>query len=384
MIGLRQVRRISQTAFEKLKVIPREGLVWRTNEDDPRKHTLAHEGLHYQLPDEKQLIQIFGYPSPFTQRITIFYKAIGLIPIMVRKPALTTMDYLERVNYQLPSVRFLFYGDLGRGKTHTLAHLVHYLHMKQEHIIIHIRRVAPYVRGPSEIAPSTSRPGRIDTPLDAALLLKQFLTQNAQLLERVGGDLTCSKDYTWSLREVTKAGEPIANIAEHGVNRVIHASDCVAVLFKELALAADGGKIKLASVIDGTRYLFEDLAGKLKHQDHKKMYVDEITIARALKKLIKGTHRNGILLASCEGHRSDGQNQTPRQILGIEGWNHFDPFIPIHVPNYSRKEFESRMNMYQDMGWLCRPESCTQEARDEVRFVSGLNPGEVHYLCQPM
>lgn len=382
-----QMRRISQAALEKLKFIPQQNLIWRANEDNPRKHNQNHEGLFYNLPDEKQIQQMFGHPSPFDPETTAYYKILGKNPIMIRKPALDTIEYIKKLDSSLPNIRVLLYGDKGHGKTHTLTHLVHYLQTEQQYFILHVREMKKFTRspGPKEsYVDSTSRPGRIDTPLNAAVLLQQFRVQNANLIEKYKDALTCGQDYVWSSREVTKAGEPLINVAEHGVNRVNHASDCVAVLLKELTLAADAGKIKLASILDNVRFLFLREAGVIMHKDNKLILVDEMTVARALKKLIKGSYKNGLVIATCDNKLSSEQNQTPREVLGIEGWNHFDPCLPIHVPKYSRKEFESCMNFYQDIEWLCRPESRTQEVRDEVQFLSGLNPGQVAYICSAL
>lgn len=350
---------------------------WRAAENDPRKHTEEHEALFYTLPSDKN---IFGQISPFGYEPTKFNNIIGFSPIMIRKPALMAFNYIKQTSQSNPNTRVLLYGDPGHGKQHTLAHLVHYIYLNQEHVIIHVRETRYFTRYIQELNESKSRPGRIDTPLYAAILLQQFRNQNAKLLEK--NSLVCSQDYTWSAREKTKTGEPLINIAEHGVNRVTHASDCVAVLFKELMLASDSGKIKLATFIDDVRLLFQREAGNLKHSDKKRVLVDEITVARSLKKLIKGNYKGGLLFASCDDKKSREQNQMPQQVLGEEGWNHFDPCLPIHVPKYSRKEFESCMNMYQDIGWLCRPEASTHEVRDELRFISGMNPEELFYLCQ--
>lgn len=385
-IRLNQIRRISQAAFEKLKVVPQDRLVWKAEEDDPRKHTSLHEGLFYQLPkDESTLIKIFGEASPFNSVSAKHYKTLGIMPLMVRQPALTALDYLKRLNYSSPNVRMLFYGDYGHGKSHTIAHLLHYTQLMQEHVVLHVRQMRKFTRSPFDISESTTRPGRIDTPLNSAMQLQQFKVQNFDLLEKYKDTLVSSQDYKWSQREITKAGDPLVNIVEHGINRVNHASDCLAVLIKELILAADEGKIKLASFLDDISFLFSYEAGILKHNDFKKVLVDEITVARAIKKLIKGTQKNSVVLATCDdGSLSKKQNLTPREVLGLDGWSDFDPCLPIHVPKYSRKEFESCMNFYQDIGWLCRPESRTVQVRDEIRFVSGLNPQQVEYLCQSL
>lgn len=385
---INQIRRISQAALEKLRSIPSENLIWKSNEDDPMRHTHSHEGLFYNLPEGKQIQQIFGHLTPFDPETTAYYKTLGKSPVvMIRKPALDTMEYIKKLKPSMPNLRVLFYGDKGHGKTHILSHLLHYLHTEQQYFIIHVREMKKFTTTPGPegfYVASNSRQGRIDNPLSAAVLLQQFRVQNANLIEEYKDKLTCGRDYIWSSREVTKAGEPLMNVAEHGVNRVNHASDCVAVLFKELTLAADEGKIKLASILDNVRFLFLREAGILKHKGNKRILVDEITVARAIKKLIKGSYKNGVTLATCDDKLSTKQNQTPREVLGVEGWNHFDPCLPIHVPKYSRMEFESCMNFYQDIEWLCRPESRTREVRDEVRFLSGSNPGQVAYICSAL
>lgn len=379
-----QHRTLSHAALENLRPISGENLVWRANQDDPRLHTSIHEGLHYILPKEQDCRPIFSYTSPFDIETTRFYRTIGMVPLMIRQPSLEAMHYIKNIKPDMPNVRILFYGDKGHGKTHTLTHLIHYLHLHQEHFIIHIREMKKYARSPLSMDESTSRPGRIDTNTSALRQLRQFKAQNTNLLEKYKDVLKCSQDYTWSLREHTKAGEPLTNVIDHGTNRSLHASDCLAVLFKELMLAADAGHIKLASVLDNVRFLFLREAGVLKHKDHKRVLIDEITVARAIRKLIKKNYKNGLVLATCDDKLSSEQNQIPQDIIGPDGWDHFDPFIPLNVPKYSRKEYESCMNLYQDIGWLTRPEVRTQEVRDEIRFLSGLNPGQVHYICQSL
>lgn len=373
----------SKRAPRWFKVIKRHK--WMDSVTEQRKETVKTEGLFYHLPNEKDLVQVYGIASPFDLVTTNYYKALGGMPMMIRKPALDVIDYINRTKPDMPNVKMLLYGDLGHGKTHTLAHLIHYLHSKQEHFVLHVRDIRYFTKRPNDHSESLSRPGRIDTPVNAAILLQQFRVQNANLLEKHKDTLVCSKDYSWSLREITKAGEPLLNLAEHGVNRINHASDCYAVLVKELMLASDAGKIKLATVIDNVRNLFLREAGQMiKHDDFKKVLIDEITVARALKKLIKGSYKNGFVIGACDDRESKKLNQRLQEVIGQEGWEHFDPFLPIHVPKYTRTEFESCMDMYEDMGWLCRAESRTQEVRDEIRFISGLNPGQVCYLCKAL
>lgn len=369
-------------ALERLKTVPPQRLFWKCDEDDPRRHTEAHLGLFYQLPDEKKCTQICGYPTLFKAGAAKMAKIWGKSVVMVRQPALSTMQHLREFDGPGTNTKVLLCGDRGQGKSHTLIHLLHYLHLNQDHFIVQIRDIKRFTWSPREYTESTSRPGRVDTPLDSALLLQQLRTVNADLFEKHKDQLVCRQDYTWSIREVTKAGEPLIKVAEHGINRVNHASDCVAVLLNELTLAAEEGKIRLATVVNDLRWLYVFVAGILKHPDFRRIIVDEFTVARAIKKLIKNRGKNMLVLASCHDDTRREQNLTPEELLGDEGMEHLDGCTRIHVPKYSKEEFENCMNFYQDIGWLCRPETRTQEARDELRFISGSNGRTLEYLCR--
>lgn len=140
-----------------------------------------------------------------------------------------------------------------------------------------------WLNHPQEVVPSESRKGRYDLPLDSALWLQQFKTLNASLLPKL--DLKVSQKYTWSLREVTDAGESIMNVIDHGIARIKHASDCVAVLLKELKLAANQGKTRMFVGVDIANVFFRRT--RLRHEDETEVEPNEITIARAFVKLFQ-------------------------------------------------------------------------------------------------
>lgn len=355
-------------------------LIWKASEDDPLKLGKEHIGLYYQMP-MNNLVPIFGTDQAFKKEYQKFYNVIGMMPIMVREPSIKTIDYLKKVDFNnQQNLRILLYGDPGHGKSCICTHLVHYLHAADEYVVVYVRDMKKFTMRPSDQEESLSRVGRLDTPLDAAIMLQKLKTVNRLKIE----SLVTSKEYNWSSKEFTAQGEPLINIIEHGVNRLSHASDCLAVLLKELALAADENLIKLVTVLDNVQFLYTHLAYDLKHADRKFVTIDEITVARALKKLISGSHKGSVTIATCDDKLSGDQNQVPMKVLGEEGWKAFDPCLPINVPKYNRGEFESCMNFMQDVGWLTRPEAQTIEGRDEIRFNSGLNPRQVHYLCQSL
>ena len=97
--------------------------------------------------------------------------------------------------------------------------------------------------------------------------------------------LKVSKKYVWSLREMTEEGEPLTNVIEHGISRMKHASDAVAVILKELKLAASEEKCRILVAVDCVHRFFQK-PRTLFHPDGSWMEVDQMTHARAFKKLL--------------------------------------------------------------------------------------------------
>ena len=81
---------------------------------------------------------------------------------------------------------------------------------------------------------------------------------------------------------MTNQGDSLMSIVEHGINRIKHASDCMAVLLKELRLNAAKGHCRLLVVVDKVNAFYEPT--RLHFPDRTIATVDDITIARAMKK----------------------------------------------------------------------------------------------------
>lgn len=82
---------------------------------------------------------------------------------------------------------------------------------------------------------------------------------------------------------MTEAGEPLNNVVEHGINRIKHASDCMAVVLKEIKEQSSSGNYKVLVVADKVNSLYE--MSKIKYPDKSIVDVNNITIVRAFRKL---------------------------------------------------------------------------------------------------
>lgn len=250
----------------------------RTNKSDPTNHSPSDEAMFYTLPKEVQnkLFAVYNWHKTTHELFDVMNEAA----IMIRRPALQIMQELRSHDWEQPLRRFLLHGRPGTGRSFTLTHLAHFGH-KSNYILVHCVSPNAFTRYPQEKATSDYKADRVDTPIDAALLLQHFKAQNAHLLT----NLTTSRAYMWTMREKTEQGEPLINVIDHGINRMKHASDAYAVLLKELKLAASANQCRVLMVIDKINLFY--WASNIRLIDYRYAEVDNITVARAFKKLFQ-------------------------------------------------------------------------------------------------
>ena len=67
------------------------------------------------------------------------------------------------------------------------------------------------------------------------------------------------------------------------------------------------------------------------------------------------------------------QVNYPFALLGEEGWEHFEPFIPIEVNLYSKAEMETMIDYYQEKRYISDKAS-TPAGRAEINFLTARSP----------
>ncbi|XP_064609024.1 small ribosomal subunit protein mS29-like [Liolophura sinensis] len=341
--------------------------IFRCEENDPINHTKAHEGLFYTVPDN-QVKQLFqgGLSSDFCSRMKAFQETC----LMVRKPALEVLDMLRVANFDYPPLKFILYGERGTGKTVTIAHLLHYAACSG-FLLVHVPWPAFWVMYAKESVISTHNPERRDLPLEALQWLSQFKSQNYKLLQQ----LKTTGTYTWSKREVTEGGSSLMDVVDHGLNRGKHASDCVGVILKEVKTQASDKRCRLMVAIDGVNGFWRESA--LRDELYKSIPSERISLIHHFKKLLADEWSNGCIIASVDTFAFKPQHRghcTPVALLGKEGFELFDPFIPVKVDTYSEKEIYSALEYFADRHWIQHPAGHTEEGRKELIYKSGYNP----------
>lgn len=66
-----------------------------------------------------------------------------------------------------------------------------------------------------------------------------------------------------------------------------------------------------------------------------------------------------------------------RYLLGKDGFNYLDPFVPVNIPEYDKKELYSCMEYYRERKWV-QPYPGQDE---EVAFISAMNPFRLMKIC---
>lgn len=349
---------------------------YRTGETDTAKHDKIHASRFYTIPetDKKQLFSGGGLPKKFEAQVKTFAETC----LMVRQPALEIIDYLKRMNFNNPTVRYVLCGENGVGKSLSMAHILHY-GLQNKFVLVHVPWVPNWMKRPKEI--STTPEGMIDLPFDAAAWLVHFKTQNATLLPTL--DLRTSKDYVWSKRETTPAGSTLSELVEHGIARIKFASETVAALIYELKLNAKQDKCKVMVVIDGFNAFFHPET-RILGDNKQPVTPDKITLTQPFLDITRYDWNNGVCILSVDKiAMTEGYMDSfhPRYLLGQKGFEHLDPFVPVIVTNYNHTEFKSCVDYYLDRQWIQK----TPRGFDaQLKHMSNRNPYSLMELSRSL
>ena len=135
-----------------------------------------------------------------------------------------------------------------------------------------------WFRKSKEVVPSTTRPDKFDSPVESVEWLKHFLSQNGSLLQQLNvimlsifhfllwltehlksSQLKTTETYTWSKREVTEEGSSWNTLLDLGLTRGKYATDCVAVLLKEIKKAAINKQLRNIAKIMLVDFFFNEM-----------------------------------------------------------------------------------------------------------------------------
>lgn len=350
--------------------------VFRTRETDPACHSEKHIGQFYTLPPA-HIRPLFphGLPWRYQKQIKTFNEAC----IMVRQPALEVISCLKKMDYSKPALRYLFYGVQGSGKTMAFCHTLHFCYT-QGWMVLHIPDAHLWVKNCKDLLPSSYNPSRFDQPLQTTAWLRNFKITNEPFLSKIN----IKHRYVWTKREFTEEGRPLGELVDQGISRVKSSTDVMGALMKELRLQSGqpGANFRLAVAVDGVNALWG--RSTIKKENKSAVDPDELTMIHNLRKLMKNDWTGGAIITTLSqtgGLYTPKSSYLPRELLGERGFDCMDPFVPVSVPDYSEKEFESCYLYYMDRHWLQHAQSRTEDGKKELVFLSNRNPSTLERIC---
>lgn len=351
---------------------------YRTSVSDPAKHKNIDAGRFYTIPsdDVKHILpKQKKNDINLRKQIQTFQEAC----IMVRKPALEAIDLIQNhINYDLPAPKIMLYGEDGAGKSYSLFHVIHHCY-NQNWMILHIPWPFAWLKRYKEMSLSSYKTDRIDLPNEAKDWLEYFALMNTHIVK----DVKTNHSYTWSKRESTEAGASLHNLVDFGINRLNFSNDCVGAVLKEIRYQLSQDKLKVLLVIDGVNAFWNEFV--VRSKTGKTVFpARKVSLIHHFLKFLTSGSKNSVCLCTVDANVNPAEERsihTPLQLLGKEGFEELEPFIPIEVVNYSDDEIHSCFDYYVDRLWIQNEMAKTREGKNQLIALSNNNPAEFSKVC---
>ncbi|XP_048735023.2 28S ribosomal protein S29, mitochondrial-like isoform X2 [Ostrea edulis] len=350
----------------------------RTQITDPTEHAAIHEGLFYTVPqNDVNKLMYNNWMSPHEKNMN---KTFQEFCILIRRPALEMMEILKRMNYKYPLSRFLLYGEMNAGKKFTMTHVMHFC-KNQNWVLLTVPWANEWNCKRLAVSYNSHKESLFDLPVHSKTLLEDFLIKNTHLIK----DFTTSARYEFSEQESSEEGVPLIDLVTFGINRMKFANDVVGALLKELQNLANSDKIKLLITIRGINAFWRK-TGQQKEKV-KEIHAQQLTLVNQFMDLLQSDTKNAVAMCSVDSwllYKNDRRLYLPTDLLGKEGIDFLEPFIPIEVTKYSEEEIQKVMDYYEDRRWIQQPEAKTTTGRKQITVLSGHNPYQLYRVCVPL
>ncbi|CAK9295993.1 unnamed protein product [Gordionus sp. m RMFG-2023] len=341
---------------------------------NPNKHNIDHLNKIYRVP-WSEYKALFNVGRSFRREIIGQVATFQEFALMIRKPSLEIIHYLQNTNIDTSLInRYIIYGPNGSGKSMMLCHLLHYVVKVEDWFLFHIPNCAAISAKYKEVVPSTSNPNKFDLPNESNFLLKHFYNQNEEKLKKF--DIKTSQDYVWNKRETTVMNSPLLDLIKLGIERPLYATDIVGILFKELKLQACTLKFKIILIADVVNAFF----GSSRIPDQNKRYIDcnDVALIYHIKKMLKNDWVGGAAICTIDDQylnekREKNHSFMPKYLLKSEGFEFFDPFMPVSLKNFNQSEMFNMIDYYIERKWLQHPSAETYDCKKEIFYLTGGN-----------
>lgn len=193
--------------------------------------------------------------------------------------------------------------------------------------------------------------------------------------------------YVWNKRETAEVGTPLTSLIDFGLARVKYASDVMGALLKELRHRGSAGLSRVLVAIDCLNVCWGNTDGR-RIDDSKQFYeAAEFSSVQHWLRMLESDWTGGAVVCTVDcrtDRRRRSFNQLlfkPLELLGAENFKKLDPFIPVHVAEYSDHEAVSCIEYYRDRLFIHKDVAGTEAGRKELIALSCNNPRELYRIA---
>lgn len=190
--------------------------------------------------------------------------------------------------------------------------------------------------------------------------------------------------YVWNKREAAEVGTPLTNLIEFGLARVKYSSDVMGAVMKELRHISSAGDCRVLVAIDGLNVCWG--TGRGRRVDEKRQYyqASELSFIQHWRRMMQLDWTGGAVVCTVDGLAPltrDHLKFKPLELLGAENFQTMDPFIPVHIAEYSDLEAVSCIEYYRDRKFIQKEHAATEAGRKELIALSCHNPEELYRVA---
>jgi len=350
----------------------------------------------YTVP-EHDFETVFDKGNLCTAFMSLDAKTFNKFSLMIRKPSLEAIHYLNQADLTKPPLKVLLHGRIGSGKTSCLMHMQHFL-CSQDFLVIPITNLRNTMHSWQEVLFEADDEGVVDVnakgqqPVKAAEWIRNLI--GAKKTKEFLAELTTDQQYQWGVDEVSDEGTTLLSLCEFALNRPRRASRIASVVIDQVKRHANLGAVKVAVVVDEVQRLFHrtgivdprassgsTTAKRRNRASSKKLQPQDLELVCAFKKLFEIDWKNGVVVASVRASEKRPIRNTPRSVLGINAFNQLTPFIPIEVPIYNNEEFVNQLTYYKELKWIQPENIATKEQVEQLAFLSNRHPARLYEIC---
>ncbi|TGZ68585.1 hypothetical protein CRM22_004192 [Opisthorchis felineus] len=399
-VFLHTFRRCAATLAEFNQCAPRTSITVHT-EQLKNMSSVLHKFVSYPVGDFDRFISPF-LKAELVEELATF----GDYSLLIRRPSLSIMKDLLRIrelqthssddtsvsddlslqSHAVP--RFVTYGQPGTGISVTLAQISHFA-ATNNWLVFPFPDAEKWLYRCVDLTPSNEyhqdqhKPNLVgdafDYPSRSANWLQGFVKMNEGFLEK-NKPLT-TRDVHWTRVDSTPAGTPWTELIKFCIARKKYSTDCIGILLREMrSLCSQPDGPPCLVIVDGVNFLW--CRGTLLKDKtlHCRVTVDRLAIVHHLRRVLRADWRHGAILTSLNiraAWPTDREKYTPGYLLGKDGFECMDPFIPIPVENYTSAEVDACLRFYAENHWLTNPAAHTPAGRAEIVFLADSNPLEL-------